>query len=63
MIHTKLNMFLTAYRKISKLVCNNKQFPHHTQTSSNSLTIEADSSNWYVHISLFDRTYWMFRRN
>jgi len=39
------------------------QFPHHTQTSSNSPTIEADSSNGYVHISLFDRTYCIFHRN
>ena len=38
------------------------QFPHHTQTSSNSPTIEADSSNGYVHTSLFDRTYCIFRR-
>jgi len=39
------------------------QFPHHTQTSSKSPTIEADSSNEYVHTSLFDRTFCIFHRN
>ena len=39
------------------------QLPHHTQTSSNSPTIEADGTNGYVHKSLFDRTYCIFRRN
>ena len=41
------------------------QFPHHTQTSSNSPKIEADSSNGYVriHTSHFDGTYCIFRRN
>ena len=39
------------------------QFPHHTQTSSNSPTIEAGSSNGYVRTSMFDRTYCIFRRN
>ena len=39
------------------------QFPNHTQTSSNSPTIAAGSSNGYVHTTLFDRDYCIFRLN
>ena len=37
--------------------------PQHTQTSSNSSMIAADSNNGYVHHSLFNRPYCIFRRN
>jgi len=58
-IDTMLTSATTSKQKKNRSV----RHPQHTQTSFNSSKKTADSSNGYVYYSLFNRTYWIFRRN